>query len=859
MSAAAKQHKVYSVKKYNLARGEFEKYARTFTSASDLANILEDDNQSYHFRVKPKTNYILFGDIDKANASIEQIRELFKSFLATHYGLLLTNEEFYYTRNSGKAGSFHFAIPKWYATTEKMKTILQEFIDTYPNKLIITDNNGKETSIIDTSIYADHWFRCPYQSKGTGDVDALHEVVVGDTIDFIIDNIPSSSISITNIARITPLPAVRVPPSSTVASARVQPNPTAPVTQPAVAPVPAPAPITPVNNEPPAYNRIPITDSENLLSFAMTKPQIYMKLFDECYKPMRFSDYNEWIKVGMAILNTIPNYNDALNLFIYFSAKAPNYAGEEATKRKFESFRVMDRNGYTAKTLYKIAYQDNKEQAAQILNRNIVEFNPTDIARFLKIIGGNYYFYKVTNGNKYTLYCYNGKFWIANPVLLKTFITNELFTFLKDLLTDVYWNLSNRDFSVLKSKIDRLTTSKGKDEIIETYKEYNARSDIEFDSKWWLFGFNNTVYDLKSHCFRDYEVEDYITITSGYDWREPTTEEIDTVNKVISKIMPVEADRNTLLEILSTGLDGKNLERFIIFSCCGRNGKGLIDDLVLKTVGRYGMIANSSILFESPRTGSNPEKANLHKKRLAIYREPPKNRKFENAVIKELSGGGKFSARGHYDNDTEKELNCTSICECNDAPSFQEPLLNADIERLCDVNFNSVFTKDTELVNENRHIYLGNDIYKTPEFQEQHKFAMFKLLIQHYRTYQNNNYTITSSANVKASTKKYIENANDVVGWFKEAYAKDTETDETGNIIYNYLKIGEIYDYFIKSDFYRKMSTKEKDNWGKIKFMKFFSTNPFFVNYYMKYHFHNKYVIKGWHLRTSDNEEYDLD
>ena len=63
---------------------------------------------------------------------------------------------------------------------------------------------------------------------------------------------------------------------------------------------------------------------------------------------------------------------------------------------------------------------------------------------------------------------------------------------------------------------------------------------------------------------------------------------INTMNDIIEKIMPIKEERD-LLEILSTGLEGRCLENFIIFNGNGRNGKGVIDDIVLKALGNYGL------------------------------------------------------------------------------------------------------------------------------------------------------------------------------------------------------------------------------------------------------------------------------
>jgi hypothetical protein len=55
------------------------------------------------------------------------------------------------------------------------------------------------------------------------------------------------------------------------------------------------------------------------------------------------------------------------------------------------------------------------------------------------------------------------------------------------------------------------------------------------------------------------------------------------------------------------------------------------------------------------------EKAKLDKKRLVLFREPPEKNKFENSIIKILTGGGKFFARNLYENKTEKVLYNTTF------------------------------------------------------------------------------------------------------------------------------------------------------------------------------------------------------
>jgi phage/plasmid-associated DNA primase len=94
------------------------------------------------------------------------------------------------------------------------------------------------------------------------------------------------------------------------------------------------------------------------------------------------------------------------------------------------------------------------------------------------------------------------------------------------------------------------------------------------------------------------------------------------------------------MQVMASGLEGQQLEKFVIFNNGGRNGKGLLDDLFLQALGHYGMVGNEAVLFEKSKTGGNPEIAKMHKKRYIVFREPPDKQKIENAIVRKLTGGG---------------------------------------------------------------------------------------------------------------------------------------------------------------------------------------------------------------------------
>jgi phage/plasmid-associated DNA primase len=445
----------------------------------------------------------------------------------------------------------------------------------------------------------------------------------------------------------------------------------------------------------------------------------------------------------------------------------------------------------------------------------------------------------------YRLYCFNGKTWDRDTVPFKKFLSHELYDFLKMILVELYFE--NIAFNAMKTQLKKLKVAYFKKEMVETYKEINTDPHLRFDDKWHLLGFTNTVYCLQENCFREYRYDDYVSITTGYEWREPTADESKLMQGLIDQIMPVAEERELYLQILSTCLSGMCVEKFVICNGSGRNGKGLIHEILLCGLQNYAMIGNNSILFETNKTGSNPERNNIHKKRLVIFREPPENKRFENSVIKELTGGGTFSSRGHHESTTKKELNLTMIVECNKRPTFAEEPTVADVERIIDVYFRSTYTQDESLVNHSAHIYLANPLYKTNEFQQQHKFALMRILMSAYSRYRANGNILALPETIKQRTAMYLELSYNIVQWFKDTYEY---TGDKKHII----KMKDLYMMFASSGYFANLSKTEKRKYNKTFFSNYVQENMFFKAYYHERYAGSKNCISMWQIKADGDE-----
>lgn len=804
--------KIYNIKDYKQANDNFIKTNYEEVPYRELLNKLKT-SENYHCRIIDGDRYIFYGDIDNYNGTIIDFINIFIKFIKEKYDLEVDISNIKYTQNINKIGSYHYTIPRWNCTTSKLKEIHQHL-----QKIDEFKNNKK---CIDTTIYSNHWFRYPNQKKGHIGDETTHEIVNGTLEDFIIEYIPKDSISIDNIIYLDN--KIEIKKNDDIIE-------------------------LPHNNT--KKNNYQMICKDEILSTSMSKPDLYKKVFDECYKQERFEDYEHWTTIGMAIKNIFDDEKEAHDLFNYYSAKGSNYEGYEKTIYKYKTFiKKRKSDGYTVATIYYYAIEDNKPKFIEIMGRNTLELGQTDFCKYLKVLMGYKFIYKVYGANLYKLYCYNGKYWQNDDTIMKKCISSELYNFLKMILVEIYWN--SKEFNIMKAKIEKLKTISFKKDIIETYKEVGVNNEVLFDNKWWLLGFTNCVYDLQENKFKEYKYDDYITMTTGYEWREPTEEELLTVNNLIDKIMPNKDEKKLYLQIMSTALDGKCLEKFIIYNGSGGNGKGVINDLLLLALGNYGMIGNNAILFECSKTGCNPEKANMHKKRLVIFREPPEKRKFENSIIKELTGGGLFSARTLHEKETEKELNSTTIVECNKKPLFAEEPTNAETRRIIDLYFGSTFVGDKNQLNEEKNIYLANPYYKTQDFQQKHKYALLKILMDEYKIYNENNGLLQIPQSVEDRTKQYLELSCTIVQWFKDNY-------EFTNNKKDICKIKDVFDNFIRNEYYQNLTKMDKRKYNKTYFTEYIKTNLYFKNYYYDKYLSYTSVILYWKKKIDENEIINL-
>jgi len=380
----------------------------------------------------------------------------------------------------------------------------------------------------------------------------------------------------------------------------------------------------------------------------------------------------------------------------------------------------------------------------------------------------------------------------------------------------------------------------------------STRNDnIEFDNNPYLLAFNNIVYDFKNKSFRPQQKDDYITMTSGYDWVQPTKDELDLIKFLIEQIFMNSEVRRCYMSVLYNGCIGICPEKFIIANGGGRNGKGLLNDLMRMALGDYGYKGNNSTLFEKMKGGACVELASFDKKRFIQFSEPDIAHPINVATLKELSGGGSINARGLYSSKTTTTLEAIIVVEANEKPTLNgsDSDSSALKERTRDILFESSFTaKSDEEVDEDNKIFKQNPYYKTVEFQQNHRCALLKYIMD----YEGIEIIYTPECVAKRSEQYLL--GNDVI--------YETVMDNVVECKDDFVKVSDLYDVFKLSDCYVNMNKSDKRKYNLKYFKEKIQLHTKFRKYYKEKYQQdstcNRNILLGFRL-LDESDKYGED
>src|SRR5579872_7285155 len=168
----------------------------------------------------------------------------------------------------------------------------------------------------------------------------------------------------------------------------------------------------------------------------------------------------------------------------------------------------------------------------------------------------------------------------------------------------------------------------------------------ELDADPWLLCVRNGTIDLKTGTLRAHAREDLITKIAPVDYDPAAT--CPRFERFMLEIMACDAARVRFLQtFLGYCLTGDVREHVLAFwHGGGCNGKSLLAFVVLHVVGDYGGKAAPDLLFKGERSERHPtELADLHGLRLVVCNETSQGRPWDEATVKDVTGGDPLRAR----------------------------------------------------------------------------------------------------------------------------------------------------------------------------------------------------------------------
>jgi len=341
---------------------------------------------------------------------------------------------------------------------------------------------------------------------------------------------------------------------------------------------------------------------------------------------------------------------------------------------------------------------------------------------------------------------------------------------------------------------------------------------------------------------------------------------------LFQKIFPDKEIFKYYLHLMATCLYGIPIEKFFLANGGGGNGKGVINELLVELLGNYAYTAPNGVLLAPLKLGNCPEVAGMKNKRLIIYREPDaEQKKICFSTVKELTGGSKINARMNYSNDTNTTLCGTHIMECNQRPKLDGRLDESVLRRVRDIPFVSTFTEDKDLLANAevlQNVYPANTYYKSDEFKNEYKFALFKILIEYIQEFHTKHgKSVCDKFDVPdcitERSKEYIKSSDELREWFDTVYEPvETKGMSKKDVLEKglYVTLKDVFEEFKRSEYYANQSKSNKRKMNKKYFVEYAKTNINFKVFYFE-RYKSGSVEKGNILvgfnKRSINEEYD--
>ncbi len=380
------------------------------------------------------------------------------------------------------------------------------------------------------------------------------------------------------------------------------------------------------------------------------------------------------------------------------------------------------------------------------------------------------------NTDEKSWYYYDGTRWISDSCSVHACLcAKELYDMLRKYSSSI-GDMDKRE-SFIKCIKSYGTKTKRDTLIKDSIDQMHVKSSV-FDCSTNLFNCKNGTLELDTLLFREHRNTDMITKMSNVMYDEHARSEL--WETTFDQIMSSDADKATFLQkAFGYSLTGEAKEEclFILYGPTSRNGKSTIVNTISNVLGDYAANASPETIALSKKNshGTSEDVARLKGIRYLTISEPPENLELDSALLKDLTGRDKITARRLYENSIEFFPQFSIFINTNYLPQISDLLL-FESDRIHVIPFNRKFTP----MERNKEL-------KSKLSADNVISGIFNWLIAGLKLYRVEG--LKQPDSVRKATESYGIESDIISRFFEECYIPDP----TGQI-----KGSEVFDLFKK-------------------------------------------------------------
>ena len=528
-----------------------------------------------------------------------------------------------------------------------------------------------------------------------------------------------------------------------------------------------------------------------------TDETLLIKLLNATHKK-RFDHYRDWIKIMFICYNErIP-----LSALIEASKKSKFWeAGSPAwITNQFKTIKGRRKKPITQATLWMWLREDDYE-AFKAMNHE-----RNDFLKIVPLLNHNYcgqFFYGMFPDDYLTC---EGVGWYSldqetniwkhyenTPPTMFNRVSNTLMRLVEDEMNAVairtakkvveaggdatrLQQINTERNTIMKQLISTLKTLGTKEYVngILRFLEsvyYDEDLENKMNSNRNLLAFScGTVYDLTKKEKRMIAPDDYISLTTGYEFPTKKNPEVrKLIEDTIYGMFENDEMKIYILRAIASCLFGENrFEQFLIWVGYGGNGKGLLRDMITSILGGYTGTAPGELLtnLSKAQDAPNPVLVNERYKRVLMTSEPEEGKKLNADLVKLMTGRDPITARGLY---SKKMITCvphyTPVISTNTLPSFNGTTAGID-RRVKIIRFPFQFVAKPVLPNERQ----GDITLKTRAKSDEWRDEFIQMLLE----VQNEVIDMKSIPLpdwVRVANEEYLSDNNPVGSWLRDCFS----------------------------------------------------------------------------------------